>query len=541
MKLRFPAVVVAAAVGLALAGGASAQTGVSARLFSLGNGYLEGIVRDEATDLARNPAWLAATDGPFVLYRYRSQSWENMYLPRLEGNLLMYGDMRMTMASEAASSSAGLGSHELAVVGARAGGWVAGFSADWFVDDDEILTTYARSDLRRDYMYSSGASHDGDLRNREYWNIAFAAARRLGESGLLGCRLGFSGIYQRYERTNEYAYQDFDLKNNEYVLDQESYGSETRTGEFRRRRTVYGTAGLVVDREADGTAEVLLGLERSSLYARSAVFDSGIIWHYGDDPGYYEYDYDYLAAEDIRRSDRWTARLALRRSYASGTVLYIDGGAQWGAIDGWWQNLLKNYDYRNYMNERRCVDAGFASSNDALREFCTARLGNTRELRDDLALFGGISVAFSHFAWEDAPLFSSTVTWMDDLGAERRDGAQRLFFERRITTVEGALPVACEFTPRPWFAFRAGFVVGASWERDRSRTSIPVVDLDSAAASPAACAAPEDVDRRVTMIRTASVGFSFRWGERLSADIFTGSDLTPDSLTGMTIDLRYSF
>lgn len=537
MRSRIAALCIGIAV-LAAAGGAAAQTGVSARLRALGNGHLAGIVRDDLTDIARNPALLAIAVEPATLYRYRSVPQRLMYVPILQGSHLDWGDTRLVLAVQPYDGWM----HEIALYGGRVKGWTLGCSVAGIVSSGEDRTGYVRTDHRHGYEYVSGVSQDTRIDKEEYWHATATAARELGERASLGCRIGVTNEYNRQERTDSYAYQLFNLRDGENELWRESYGMESPDFNTRRRRVIYGTAGFVVDDDRGGRTELRLRIHRSSLYADDRALDTGIIWSYDGEPGEYEYEYEYGELADIRECDRWSTRLGLRREYPSGLALLLDGGIEWGALDTAWRQYTKQYDYIDHVNDRYCLNARFDTSSEPLRGFGTVRLGGTARLGEDLLLFGALSVGISHFTWEDDPLFSAILDRRNDLDTDRLEDAQSLLYEYRLTEIDGLLPVACEFTPRPWFAFRAGFVAGVSWERKRMRTSMPILDPETASL-PEAVPVPsvETDETRTEMIRYATAGFSFTWKDRLVADLYTGADLTPDSMTSMTIDLRYLF
>ncbi|GEM_PF-4019854 len=522
-----------------------AQDRHSARISALGGKHVSGIIPDFYTDLFINPAYALFADSMTLSYGYRSAAlpaWPYKYL-----------DYNLDLENESGGT---LHTNEFMAYGIGLGGWRLAAAADWRISEDEGSDSWLTDRYTSNY-FEYVYHNDYSINNLEFWRTSLTAAHPLGGGSALGFRLGGKGYYRSNKHRFKYTTEQF----NSSSLSKTDMDTRDRLDSNTERHVSgYAQAGLYLDRGGSGSSEIILSLSRDPVFSEHhtyTLYTSRGFSSLLEEIDEYSYDLD----EWMERHDgiSWTFSLTGRHSFRSGLKLFARGAFVTSTYETGWTEIFNYYSWDRGDESNMLNTLGLPGDGRSKNMLFIAKAGKTHCIRRSLNITAAIKCALER-------------SWAD----EKADGRFDMFSEKEVVNeyryisvpvpidinyseTDAALivPVAVEFEPCRYFSCFAGFYSRIVWRDRNERISFEIpfdplsIESRSRRASVYASGQTEYFDYGDRSMSdsgeifesdyTATFGFSLHYGERLFFDVCTGSDLTPDNVTSMIMDVRYRF
>lgn len=519
----------------------------SARIYALGGEAVAGIIPDYCTDLMLNPAY-AALGGEFTLNYGQRESFSHDF-PYSHFNRHFYITIPKTGAYR---------TNELLAYGIDFWGWKLALVSEWYINDsDDTDSRYEQYLYGSDYRTTASTTRLYDKRN--YFHAALTCAKRLGGNRILGVRIGafdyyYSDIYQRNSQVEQYDI--LEGTGETFLVEMEERFDHDE--ETRRWISPYLIIGLLHDGGTGNGTEAILTVSYNPVYIREETFSLYIENRYERiTQTRLEYDYDRDNWIDRRDGNVWSFNLSGRHSFANGFRIFAGGGYSTAAYNAGWVNSFRDYWWKAYVTDFNTYQL-LAGEADFSKISCFVRGGRTFNLERRIDVTTGFSGRFTRSLNDEKPyanLFRKTVS---DQEEEQTVVSGPAHFEMERLTARLTLPIAVEFRPTSYFTLFGGLTTHLEWTRDTEEfNSLPIfTSTGQINPSSSQTAVPtgrgtlrefkeektvENSDDSMTSFFSGTFGFSIRYRNHLFFDIYSGSDLTPDSMAYLYLDLRYEF
>jgi hypothetical protein len=523
------------------------QTHYSARMYALGGEAVAGIVPDYYTDLMLNPAY-AGLAGEFTL-NYGQRESPSRTFPYSHFNKQFYITTPTTGAYR---------TNEFLAYGINLWGWKLALVSEWYIDNsDDMDSRYEQYLYGSDYSTSASTTRRYDKRN--YLHAALTCSKLMGGNRILGVRIGasdyyYSNIYQNSSQIERY--EVLEGTGETFLVEMaERFAQEEDT---RRWVSPYLKIGLLHDGETGNGTEAVVTVSYDPVYIRKEDFSLRIENGYeGTTQTRSDYYYDRDNWIDRRDGDVWSFGLSGRHSFANGLRIFAGGGYSTATYDAGWTHSLRDYRWKVYLTDFNTYQS-LSGEADFSKISCFVRGGRTFNLERRLDVTAGFSGRFTRSLNEEelyATLFRKTVS---DGGEEKTVVSGPAHFEMERLSARMTLPLAVEFRPVSYFTLFGGLTTHFEWTRDIEEFSaLPAFTSTGQIYPPPSQPADtagrgalrelkeektaENSEDTMTSFFSGTFGFSIRYRDHLFFDIYSGSDLTPDYMAYLYLDLRYEF
>ncbi len=526
---------------------AFAQGHYSARIYSLGGSAVSGIIPDYFMDLVINPAYAAIADELTVNYGYRSSPSQVLPFPYLNSYFKLQR-----------SSTSGLSTSELTAYGIRISSWRFALAAEWRFDRfDETDSSFERTTNRWSDGFINDYSNNQYINDSDYWRIDLSAAHSIGGEHAVGVRFGGSEYYHSYYRrrstlTESYSHSEY---LDEIIL-RDEYSRDNLDSRLFRWPSVYLQIGLLLGKSRKEPSEIVFSISRDPISSHYDNYYMSASQYYDQYSEIEKYIYHFDEWRDNRKGDLWTFNLSGRHTLPSGVRLFLGGGFETSSYELDWSTIAKDYKWDPSTTYNINSNALYGDGDCKDISFFT-KVGKTFSIHNKLDITIGARAIIERYWSDENPRATSIITHETYLAHDSISCAQKLRFESTTTKLGFLCPIALEYRPSGYFSCFAGFAADINWKSKTDEYTIPDPYSDILSSNTLfnrltkiygdpsnqsykmskAKNTRDELDTR----RLATFGFSTRYKDRLFLYIYTGSDLTPDSVTNTVLDIRYVF
>lgn len=542
MKMRIIICLVASLALLASPQRTGAAERLSARIHALGGECVSGVIPDLYTDIGIDPAYAHLVERPTLIWGYRYAEGFNPVFPYMRPDRGYDFDLNKNMVNE------------LSARGLALSAWRLALTAQWkLIDSGESY-----SETRIGTRYGAYQTLYQDLYDRanDYWSVDLAGARELGEHHSLGIRVAGSGAY--YRNNNAYKRTQMDYEENNFFDLEREYTDNSWRSVTGRSRSLGLQAGLARSRDGKIASEIVLEASLEHVDHRYQILSQNIEIYYDIFQNIDDYSYYDSRWSDARKGNLWKYALTLRHTFPRGIRVFARGSFSTSRYDASYGDTREGYewDYSSALDE--VFSSSFTGDGTLRGGAFVLKAGKRFDLRETLAFHVGFKGDFARTRSTEKPLINFRLT------SEGSDGAGEVVYDvpsrLEYTGTAGgiAFPVSLEFEPSSWFSYFAGITFYGTWEKRSTGRTVPSAfeyfgpaveavseRVTSAPARPGAIVVPdgylEEAVTRYGSGQTVSLGFSLHYGERLSIDVYTGSEIIPSNVEYCTLDARYRF
>ncbi len=517
--------------------GARAQQHRSARIEALGGSAVSGVVPDTLTDIHLNPAYLHRCERLTINYGQRSTGSFSLRFLGMNWHQMPYRP-NINPHNET----------ELSLYGLRVGPVRFGLSASWYLDRTDV-TSPENELLRYNDRIVQYIEDNYDHRDSHDYRLDLSLSTEIAHERYLGFRIG------GYQRT--YAYNSIRQTHRYYFMTEisqddlypgERYFNYDKNEDLDRVSSFFFQMGILAG-EGEKERSILLGISRSELYSRDHDWSVVAYTDYDMFGDPYEYEYDERYYREERSGTLWRYDIRGRLFLPNGIRLFAGGGFEHMAYESNWIDRTAIYEWRDNWaySEREERTSILFEGDEEYRGFSLfMKGGKTSEISEDLRLTAGLHAYLSWMRAEEDPVTTMTHYSIIDsalinFSMERQNAIS-------IETTEASLniPLAIEFEPATWVSLWSGFRIRVSYrkERDLLPNIISVDLLGLVDPSLVELYTAREAVRSVEDVEIDSfgtVGASLHYGKRFFIDLYMGTDITPDSIYGMILDVRYTF
>lgn len=525
--------------------GAVGQTHYSARIYALGGSAVSGIIPDYYTDLMFNPAYASLAEAFTINYGHRhSPLYEFPFL-------YLDPDFRFHTLETNENDT-----NELLAYGIGALGWKIAVISEWYAYTNDDTESYL--DKRNSITsYSNSARTWRTNHNRHYFHGAASCSRHIGGDHILGLRLGAFNHYDLYTRqSSEYMerYRYSDQFQETYLSDFDRWYDYDE----KKQRWVspYLQIGLLLNPDTDTSSEVILKVSRSDVSERQEIFSLDIWNDYDSFGTRTTHDYNRYDWIDDKDGDMWSLDLWIKHTFGNGLRIFAGGAYRNATYDGDWVEDRRVYVWRNTVDDFTAYQ-NLDGEGDFTGISLFAKSGKSIRIERRIDVTAGIGGSFTRSLNDEEPTALFTMKTVHDDARDTYTSSNPTRFEMERLTAQLTLPLAVEFKPSRYFTIFGGFTTSVTWNRRTEEYSVPPLfseDVPSASAalrsnggkrrtlgSPAEVTTVENCEEHVSSSYGSTFGFSLHYENRLFFDLYSGSDLTPDSMQYLILDLRYRF
>ncbi len=525
--------------------GAGGQTHYSARIYALGGSAVSGIIPDYYTDLVFNPAYASLSEAFTINYGYRNSPQYEFPFFNLNRDFRFFtletGEYR---------------TNELLAYGIKAWGWKFALISEWYAYTNDDTKSYLdKYNSISDYRNMARTWRNNT--DRSYFHGAASCSRYIGDDHIFGLRVGAFNYYNRYtnqssEYTERYRFSDQSLET--YLSNfnrQYSYNEKTQ-----RWTSPYLQMGLLLNADTQTSSEVTLKVSRSDVYIRQEDFRLAIENYYDAFGTRTTHEYGRYDFIDDKNGDMWSLDLWIKHTFGNGFRLFAGGGYSTAAYDGDWLEDQRDYAWRDKVADFN-AHQNLTGEGDLTGFTLFAKTGKTVRIERRIDVTAGIGGSVTSLLNDEKPNALLTIKTVHDNVEDEYTSLNPIRFEMERLSAQLVLPVAVEFKPARYVRIFGGFTTRVTWNRRTEKYAIPQIfseDMQSASAafrssggkrrmlgSPSEMTNAENCEENVSTSHGSTFGFSLNYGNRLFFDLYSGSDLTPDSMEYLIIDLRYRF
>jgi len=517
---------------------AMAEEKMSARMHSLGGRPVAGIIPDYYTDLMINPAFAAETDSMTLQYCFRNSVDSKTPLLRIDRDF-NFGEIDFQSQSWSNFYTSGFDIYGISFLG-----WKAAVSSQWRLANEEEV------DPQYDYSESVVSSSYYRMRYRcrmennkeEFWRLSVAAARDIGDKSSIGFRLGILGRY--YLDQTRYLWHDerYQKEDQVYELYYRSIDDDSDP-EIQRLRSYYLELGLKTGDREGAFSEVVIDISRDS---HSMDFKNWYIStqreydDYGYDNYLLRYYYDGTEYGNINSGDLYSFGIKGRRRFPEGLTLFAGLNYESCRYDArWYTSDIRYRWYAGSSSENESQDNSFSGTGDFKGTGGFLKLGKEFPIGGKLSITTSIA-AFAGLTDNDLSPRMITSYYYEgysDTTSLLMEQEHSLSIE--IRQAEIFLPFSLEFKPASYFSLFGSVRPYLRWKERRKRFALP--ELGANVEPYREIYTLESSETEWESGYYADIGFSLNYRGRLFLDVYSGSDLTPDNLSSMILDLRYLF
>ncbi len=516
-------------------------------MYALGGEAVAGIVPDYYTDLMLNPAY-AGLAGEFVLNYGRRESPSRAF-PYSHFNR----QFNITTPTTSAHRT-----NELLAYGFDLWGWKLALVSEWYINNsDDTDSGYDQNQYGTNYWITASTTRRYDERN--YLHAAVTCSKRLGENRILGIRIGAFDYYHSYIYQRNSQLERYDVLEGTGEMSlvgmEERYDHDENT---QRWVSPYMQIGLLHDGGTGNGTEAVVTVSYDPVYIREEEFSLFINNRY-ERPTQIRvgYSYDRDNWIDRRDGDVWSFGVSGRHSFSNGFRIFAGGAYSTAVYDPGWMYCFRDYQWQDYVTDINTYQS-FTGEADFSKISCFVRGGRTFNLERRLDVTAGFNGRFTRSLNEEE--LYATLSWktVRDEEEVRTTVSGPAHFEMERLSARLTIPLAVEFRPVGYFALFGGLATHLEWTWDNEKIyTLPIFtnagQIYTSLTQPAVAAGrgalrqfkeektAENSDDTITSFFSGTFGFSLRYREHLFFDVYSGSDLTPDSMAYLYIDLRYEF
>ncbi len=529
--------------GLSLAQGHS-----SARISSLGGRYVSGIIPDFYTDLHINPAYSSFAEGLTLNYGQRNVPAIRFPFPCLRKN------------SSAYFPYVGSGySQELLAYGISISEWKMAIDVEWHWSDQDGVDTWFDYDA---YMPNRIRQYYGEDFNTSRYIFRrgnFIIAHPIGDGYVMGVRIGGSQWDNSSSNVREThnIYYWIEEEPPELRLSEESHLLYANEDIARITRMMFQVGILSRSDNGIGSGISML-VSMDKLHSRTHNNDFRTTSRYDNSSEIDIYEYEDLEWRDKRYGDLWAFHLQGHHILPLDIRLFLEGGFALSDYQTDWRDHLDYLRWGDYFLSREVIASTALSGEGSFKEInCLAKIGRKTRIMRNLEVTTGL-YGFYEKEWSDEnPLVEDQAVLNIDTERLEFTGSRRTTISYETATSGIACPIAIEYKPSKYFSFFSGFVVTVTWEKDNEEINIPeVYDIiqhpgplynhvqfvsSSLTNSNQTHTSDRNVEERLSSSRQATLGFSLHYQDRLFVDVYTGTNVLPDHLSSLIVDVRYKF
>jgi hypothetical protein len=523
----------------------------SARIRSLGGYSVSGIIPDFLTDLSLNPAYGRYASGLSINYGHRTVSARIIPFNILYSR---YSDIDLTQPSMPTIYSA-TNLSELTAYGLKRAGWTFALTSEWRISDSDDgypgYRRYSRTDGYEDHYTTVNGTDDFD-----YWRLAISAAREIWGEYAIGIRLGGGEHYfnelSRIKVLRQEYYHDDELSDYYLYREESNVDFEAHTA---RWRSAFLQIGLVHDNDGRKRGGLNFTVSRNPIEHSRHQYDQNIYRRYDTDAEIIRYEYKRVEWRDRADGNLWTFSLQGRYLTPSKTGIFIGGSYEFAAYASDWKSSDMDYNwYEGFYSSDRGALTG---DGDSKQVSLFTKVGKTFAIHDKIDLTIGVHGSYSR-SWShdrSESRYDGVIESLPD--REELSSSDRSDFKTEKNHFYLSCPAALELRASDYFSCYACFYTYLAWDREMINAEMPsflktmgypIINM-SRSGGHAGGALDSSIESNlirksedsISTSRAATFGFTLHYNDRLFVDVYTGSDLTPDSLDGMVVDLRYKF
>jgi len=525
-----------------------AQGHSSARILSLGGRYVSGIIPDFYTDLYINPAYSSIAEGLTLNYGQRNVPIVRFPFPSLRKN------------SSAYFPYVGSGySQELLAYGISVSEWKMAIDVEWHWGDQDGADTWFDYDAYMPNRVRQYYGEDFSTSRNIFWRGNFTVAHPIGDDYVMGVRIGGSQWDNSSSKIRE-TYSNYywiEEEPPELRLSDESYLLYTNEDIARITRMML-QIGILRRSDRGMSSGISMLVSMDKLHSRTHRNDFRTISVYDNSSEIDLYEYEDLEWRDKRYGDLWAFHLQGHHIFPLGIRLFMEGGFALSDYKTDWRDHLDYLRWGDYYVSREVVASTAFSGEGSFKEInYLAKIGRTTRIMRNLEVTTGL-YGFYEKEWSDEnPLVEDRAVLNIDTEGLEFTGSRRTTISYETETSGIACPIAIEYKPSKYFSFFSGFVVKVTWEKNTEEFNVPEVydiiqhpgslynNIQFVSFSPTntnqAQTSDRNVDERLSSSRQATLGFSLHYQDRLFVDVYTGTNVLPDHLSSLIVDLRYKF
>lgn len=500
----------------------------SARIKSLGGRPVAGIIPDFHTDFINNPAVLADLDRSEIFYRlidnntarlpfYQlNQSWEKTrplvdHTSSINGLDIFWGS-EASRWKFALSTILKLGKEESSEPESR-----------YYMDEYRIR-------LKEN--------------NADSWKIDLTGAYKMSGGTSFGIRAGGYGFYDMTETQYLTTSSSYRSEYGEKRLYRKSISDDSRYPNITVRRVAAYIQGGVRTVKGKGSfSEISFNISTISNFAARKDWNRGYWYYYDRYSGN-----DYITEHGINADDyssasggrSWVIGVRGRHRTESGYTFSAEGSYERCGYDGsrGQRHEDSEYDYvGEYADERieKTYISGEGNSDDISAAF---RMGKAQRLNSNLNLHFGLAAFASYTGWKFDPVMDKSVYRRQDNDIYYEKLSDRISFSSKLNTFSLFVPASIEYKPAAYFTFYSSLVPDIRCEILREKVMPPGEGLPE---NIECLMANEITTRNIHTDYNIAAGFTINYGEKLFIDVYTKSDIIPERLYDLDINIRYLF
>ena len=510
------------------------QNTSSARIMALGGETVSGIIPDYYTDLMINPALAASADRLTINCGIRHGASKKMGLLHLHNNFIL---------SEQYVNSPDY-TNGIDIYGVPLLGWKTAFSSEWRFSDDESSNSRMDEGLSYDASrYTTEYYNYCSKDSRDFWRLSLAAARNLGRKLSLGVRIGALGYYytDQYRRLN---YEERYIYNNEkygYIMDEE-YRNDYAYPVTKRHFSIYLQLGIHSEKKENSFSDLMLDISRNSNFFSDESWDINSYREYdytNDALNLDRYHYDLEEYNESNEGDLWNFQLRGRHRYPSGVTLYAGGGYETSNSDISWLTNDINYRWDTDKSTKTSFMRTIKGEGSFYKMNFFSKVGKRFSISKKLDLITSFASFADRRHFEQTPNIKSNSLKRTSNDTLETFSSGRISLSSETNEITTYFPISAEFKPAEYFTLFGAFKPYFHWRKTTNRIAIPTSIVSIVQREEIYNIKEHNSDFAASY--TITIGCSLHYSNKLFFDIYSASDITPDNLSSLIVDMRYLF
>jgi hypothetical protein len=430
------------------------------------------------------------------------------------------------------------------IYGASLMGWKTAFSSEWRFSDEKSsnpsITEYMNYDASR-YRTNYGNYCSKD--SRDFWRLSLATARNLGKKLSLGVRIGALRYYytSQYRHLDYYEQYIYNYEKYDYILDEE-HTQDYAHPITKRHTSIYLQLGVHSGKKEKSFSDLILDISRNSSFSSVENWDLDIYREYNypnDVLKLRQYRYDIEENNESNESDIWSFQLKGRHKCHSGVTLYAGGGYETSGYDVSWLTNDIYYIWKTSGSTKiSCLKTIEGEGLFHKINFFT-KAGKRFSISKKLNLITSFVSFADRRYFEQTPNINSYSLRQTSNDTLRTSSSDRISLSSETNEIAIYLPISAEFKPAKYFTLFGAFNPYFHWRKTTNQIAIPtniagIVQREGIYNL-------KEQNSGFTASHTFTIGCSLHYNNKLFFDIYSASDITPDSLNSLVVDMRYLF
>ncbi len=515
----------------------------SARIYSLGGDAVSGIIDDYLTDLYLNPAFAALSDRTTINIGYRPHPGITPSIPYLtmDSHYNWIYDYHFYTFTER-------GTHEIVLHGLKLSRWRFALSSEWTAWGDDSTELEVNQWDNPPHNFSETYDQNYNKDEDDYWRFDLSAARPVGTDRIAGIRLGGYHAFNidlHRDKYDDYDYDFFEFPFGVYLDRLVTHNRNTEL--ITRQLSTFVQFGLLTNTGSKNPNWITAGISRRDIDMRAYSLRQDIHKYYNVD-GYIEsYSYKTREWRDRRECPLWKYDITGRCTLPKGIRLFLGGSFETCTYDSDWVDHFQLLEWDTFNEDDNLIRSEYSDEGRYRAFSLVTKIGKQVDVRDDLDVVAGFYGFFRRSWIEEDAFLRYTITAEEGSSHMALAHISPFGVENEYTDLYIFFPFALEYRITDYFSCFTGLQLRFQWKREVEKIDVPgfawyYEHADLIVGDGGEGRIPRGVDETAwETVRRATMGISLHYGNRLFADLYFGSDLTPDSITSMIIDARYTF